>query len=267
IIAGGLLDFVAGAIGNEGVQAYWMDFSLVVKILLAYLGLVLVVKKFPELDSMDDRLVSAWNKKRGQNLYVLDSSAIIDGRIYDLLKTKFVTGNAVIVSKFILDELQRLSDDQDNQKRMRGRRGLDIVAKIQEDSPVPMKILENDYPDIKETDQKLVQLAKDLKAKLVSTDFNLNKVSNIQGVEVLNINDLALAVKAVVLPGENIHVFLIKDGKERDQAVGYLDDGTMIVVEGGKALIGKRVEVHVTSLLQTSAGKMVFSKPKNPREQ
>lgn len=266
IIAGGLLDFVAAQIGHETIHAYWSEFSLLVKILLAYLGLVLVVRKFPELDSVDDKLLASWSKKRGENLYVLDSSAIIDGRIYDLLKTKFLTGGTLVVARFVLDELQRVADEADNQKRLRGRRGLDIVAKIQEDGYLPLRVLENDYADIKETDQKLVQLAKDLKAKLITTDFNLYKVSNIQGVEVLNINDLAQAMRPVVLPGEAFHVYLSKDGKERDQGVGYLDDGTMVVVEGGRAMIGKRIEVQVTSLLQTSAGKMVFSRVKNHRE-
>ncbi|MBI4062909.1 MAG: TRAM domain-containing protein [Elusimicrobia bacterium] len=263
IIAGGLLDFVVDQLGQAGVREFWSDFSLLTKILLAYLGLVLVVKKFPELDAVDDKIFSAWSKKRGQNTLVLDTSALIDGRICDVIKTKFITSETLIAAQFILEELQHLSDDQDGQRRARGRRGLDMLAKIQEDGLVPVRILETDYPDVKETDQKLIRLAKDLKARLVTTDYNLYKVSNIQGVEVLNMNDLAQALKPVVLPGETFHVYLIKEGKERDQGVGYLDDGTMVVVEGAKNLIGKRVEVHVSSILQTSAGKMVFSRPKN----
>lgn len=260
IIAGGLVDFVVAQLGVGTVQEFWSNFSLVVKILLAYLGLVLVVRKFPELDTVDSKLLSAWAKQRGERVYVLDSSALIDGRILDVLKTKFISDGTLIASRFILDELQHLSDDQDNQKRTRGRRGLDVLSKIQEDGYLPLRIVDADYADIKETDQKLVRLTKDLKGKLVTTDFNLYKVSNIQGIEVLNVNDLAQALKPVVLPGEALHVYLIKEGREKDQAVGYLDDGTMVVVEGGRTLIGKRVEAHVSSILQTSAGKMVFSR-------
>ncbi len=260
IIAGGLADFVVGQLGVAGIGDFWANFSLLVKILLAYLGLVLVVKKFPELDTVDEKLLSSWAKHRGERLYVLDSSALIDGRILDVIKTKFISDGTLVASRFILDELQRLSDDADNQKRTRGRRGLDILSKIQEDGYLPLRIVDTDYADIKETDQKLVKLAKDLKAKLVTTDFNLYKVSNIQGIEVLNVNDLAQALKPVVLPGEALHVYLLKEGREKDQAVGYLDDGTMVVVEGGRSALGKRVEAHVSSILQTSAGKMVFSR-------
>ncbi|MBI2071166.1 MAG: TRAM domain-containing protein [Elusimicrobia bacterium] len=266
IIAGGLLDFVVGQLGQQAVVGFWSDFSLLVKILLAYLGLVLIVQKYAEIDTVDQKLLSAWSKQRGENLFLLDTSALIDGRITDILKTKFIANGTLLVTRFVLDELQRLSDDQDGQKRTRGRRGLDMLSKIQEDGYLPMRIVDTDYADIKEVDQKLVRLARDLKARLITTDYNLYKVSNIQGIEVLNINDLAQALKPVVLPGEALHVYLLKEGREKEQGVGYLDDGTMVVVEAAKAMIGKRVEVFVTSILQTSAGKMVFSRLKNHRE-
>ncbi|MBI4669985.1 MAG: TRAM domain-containing protein [Elusimicrobia bacterium] len=266
IIAGGLLDFVVQQLGQQAIREFWGNFALLIKVLLAYLGLVLVVRKFPELDTVDQKLLASWAKKRGQNLLLLDTSALIDGRICDLLKTRFWSDGSLVIARCVLDELQRLSDEQDNQKRIRGRRGLDMLSKIQEEGYLPVRIIDLDHPDIKETDKKLVRLSQDLKAKLITTDFNLYKVSNIQGVEVLNINDLAQALKPVVLPGESLHIYLIKEGREKEQGVGYLDDGTMVVVENARAMIGKRVEVAVSSILQTSAGKMVFTRLKNHRE-
>ncbi|MBI4370431.1 MAG: TRAM domain-containing protein [Elusimicrobia bacterium] len=266
IFLGGLLDVVVQQLGQSGLMEFWGNFSLLVKILLAYLGLVLVVKKYPELDSVDQKLLGAWAKQRGERLLVMDSSSLIDGRILDVLKTKFLTEATLIAARAVLDELQRLADDADNQKRTRGRRGLDILAKIQEENLLPLRILDMDYPEVKETDLKLLRLTQELKAKLVTTDYNLYKVSNIHGVEVLNINDLALALKPVVLPGEALSIYLVKDGREKDQAVGYLDDGTMVVVENARGLIGKKVDVQVASILQTSAGKMVFTRLRNGQE-
>jgi uncharacterized protein YacL len=266
IIAGGLLDFIMDQLGAGTLRNFWSEYSLLVKVLLGYLGLVLMVRKFPELDTLDEKLLSNWAAQRGEHLFVLDSSALVDGRIVDILKTRFIGSGTLIVSQFVLDELQKLADDADNQKRIRGRRGLDALAKIQEDGYLPLRILHNDYKDISAVDQKLVALARELKAKLVTTDYNLYKVSNIQGIQVLNVHDLAQALRPVVLPGESLHVFLVREGREKEQGVGYLDDGTMVVVEGGRLAVGKRVEVHVTSILQTSAGKMVFTKLANHRE-
>ncbi|MFC4778073.1 PIN/TRAM domain-containing protein [Paenibacillus sp. GCM10023252] len=192
---------------------------------------------------------------------ILDTSVIIDGRIADICKTGFIEGTLVI-PEFVLEELQHIADSSDLLKRNRGRRGLDILNKIQKELDVRVLIYEGDFEEISEVDSKLVKLAKALHGKVVTNDFNLNKVCELQGVSVLNINDLANAVKPVVLPGEEIVVQVIKDGKEHGQGVAYLDDGTMIVVEGGRDYIGTTMEVLVTSVLQTSAGRMIFAKPK-----
>jgi uncharacterized protein YacL len=192
---------------------------------------------------------------------ILDTSVIIDGRIADICKTGFIEGTLVI-PEFVLEELQHIADSSDLLKRNRGRRGLDILNKIQKELVVKVLIYEGDYEEITEVDSKLVKLAKALQGKVITNDFNLNKVCELQGVSVLNINDLANAVKPVVLPGEEIVVQVIKDGKEHGQGVAYLDDGTMIVVEGGRDYIGTHIEVLVTSVLQTSAGRMIFAKPK-----
>jgi uncharacterized protein YacL len=192
---------------------------------------------------------------------ILDTSVIIDGRISDICKTGFVEGTLVI-PEFVLEELQHIADSSDLLKRNRGRRGLDILNKIQKELDVKVLIYEGDFEEISEVDSKLVKLAKVLQGKVVTNDYNLNKVCELQGVPVLNINDLANAVKPVVLPGEEILVQVIKDGKEHGQGVAYLDDGTMIVVEGGREFIGTTLDVLVTSVLQTSAGRMIFAKPK-----
>lgn len=192
---------------------------------------------------------------------ILDTSVIIDGRIADICKTGFIEG-VLVIPEFVLEELQRIADSSDLLRRNRGRRGLDILNKIQKELNVQVWIYEGDFEDCAEVDSKLVRLAKLLHAKVVTNDFNLNKVCELQGVPVLNVNDLANAVKPIVLPGEEIVVHVIKDGKEFGQGVAYLDDGTMIVVEGGREYIGSRVEVMVTSVLQTSAGRMIFARPK-----
>ncbi|WP_409343443.1 PIN/TRAM domain-containing protein [Paenibacillus sp. MBLB4367] len=200
-------------------------------------------------------------KKRPEEHKILDTSVIIDGRIADICKTGFIEGTLVI-PEFVLEELQHIADSSDLLKRNRGRRGLDILNKIQKELEVKVLIYEGDFEEISEVDSKLVRLAKVLGGKVITNDFNLNKVCELQGVPVLNINDLANAVKPVVLPGEEIFVQVIKDGKEYGQGVAYLDDGTMIVVEGGRDYIGSTMEVMVTSVLQTSAGRMIFAKPK-----
>jgi uncharacterized protein YacL len=236
-------------------------------ILFGYLGFTIFYKKRDELTSLfsgrlnRDKDKSSKLSNRSGDAKILDTSVIIDGRIADIVKTGFLDGTLVIPS-FVLEELQHIADSSDTLKRNRGRRGLDILNRIQKELNVKVQILEIDFDDIQEVDSKLVRLAKKLNGKVVTNDFNLNKVCELQGVGVLNINDLANAVKPVVLPGEEIVVQVIKDGKEHGQGIGYLDDGTMIVVEGGREYIGNRLEVLVTSVLQTSAGRMIFAKPK-----
>lgn len=193
---------------------------------------------------------------------VLDTSVIIDGRIFDICETGFIEG-PLIVSNAVLDELRHISDSSDALKRNRGRRGLDILNKIQKELPIQTIIVEDAYPKIAEVDSKLLKLAHDMQGKVITNDYNLNKVAEFQGVPVLNINELSNAIKPVVLPGEEMVIDIVKDGKESSQGVAYLDDGTMIVVEGGKKYIGETKEVIVTSVLQTAAGRMIFAKPKD----
>lgn len=232
--------------------------------LLGYLGFRVGYKKRDELMSIFTMGRQNKDKKketRDVDHKILDTSVIIDGRIADICRTGFLEGTLVIPS-FVLEELQHIADSSDVLKRNRGRRGLDILNKIQKELKMEVLIYEGDFEEVNEVDSKLVKLAKVLSGKVVTNDFNLNKVCELQGVKVLNINDLANAVKPVVLPGEEINVQVIKDGKEHGQGVAYLDDGTMIVIEGGREFIGERIDVLVTSVLQTSAGRMIFAKPK-----
>ncbi len=190
---------------------------------------------------------------------IIDTSAIIDGRLNDVVRTRFLSGQ-LLVPTFVLEELQRVADSNDPLKRARGRRGLDLVEELKTSANGGFSVRDEDYPDIEGVDGKLVRLANDLGAAIITTDFNLNKVAQIQGVEVLNLNDLANALKPAVLPGETLSVKVIREGREYEQGIGYLADGTMIVVEGGRGLVGRQVDVEVTSVLQSSSGKMIFTK-------
>jgi len=192
---------------------------------------------------------------------ILDTSVIIDGRIADICDTGFLEG-ILVIPNFVLHELQMIADSADSIKRNRGRRGLDILNKMQKDQSVKVKISDMDFPDIHEVDAKLVQLGKVMKGKVVTNDFNLNKVAEFHGVPVLNINQLSNALKPIVLPGEEMSVALIKAGKDPNQAIGYLDDGTMVVVENGRRKLNEQVDVVVTSVLQTTAGRMIFTRLK-----
>lgn len=192
---------------------------------------------------------------------LLDTSAIIDGRIADISQTGFVSG-ALVVPRFVLNELQRIADSADTMRRNRGRRGLEMLNRLQKDATVPIEITDADIEDVAEVDGKLVQMARNLHCPIITNDFNLNRVAELQGVKVLNINELANAVKPVLLPGEDIYIKIMQDGKELGQGVGYLDDGTMIVVEGGRQHMGTTIEVTVTRVLQTVAGRMIFAHPR-----
>ncbi|WP_282139295.1 PIN/TRAM domain-containing protein [Rossellomorea aquimaris] len=242
---------------------------ILLTLILGYLGFQVGFKKRDELVSLFG--TTNRGKKKGtdedsdeagvKTLKILDTSVIIDGRIADICQTGFLEG-IVVIPQFVLEELQHIADSSDVLKRNRGRRGLDILNRIQKELPVEVQIYEGDFEEIQEVDSKLVKLAKLTNGIVVTNDFNLNKVCDLQGVQVLNINDLANAVKPVVLPGEELKVQVIKDGKEHNQGIAYLDDGTMIVVEEGRNYIGKYIDVLVTSVLQTSAGRMIFAKPK-----
>jgi len=196
---------------------------------------------------------------QAENVVLLDTSVIIDGRIVDICKTGFL-GGKIIIPKFVLRELQQIADSNDPIKRQRGRRGLEILNTIQKEPGLDISINEQDFPETSEVDAKLVKLAKLIEGNILTVDFNLNRVASIQGIKVLNINELANALKPVVFPGEVMHIKLIKEGKENNQAIGYLDDGTMVVVEEARRLIGQDVKVAVTSVLQTQAGRMIFTK-------
>ena len=227
--------------------------------ILGYLGLVLGSKKVEEFN-----FHAAENKDCGDHR-LLDTSVIIDGRIADICDTGFMDGE-LIVPRFVLNELQFIADSSDSMKRSRGRRGLDILNRMQKSTAINIEIVEQDFPKIKGVDSKLVALAQKLNAKLMTNDYNLNKVAELQGVRVLNVNELANAMKPVVLPGEQMLVKIIREGKEQGQGVGYLDDGTMIIVDGAQKMINMNVEVVVTSVLQTTAGRMIFTELKEAAE-
>jgi len=241
---------------------------LVLSVILGIVGINLAVNKKDEINDFFGRFKSS-NKNRkienkNQNVNnpkILDTSVIIDGRILDICKTEFLEGD-LIVPRFVLAELQHIADSSDSLKRNRGRRGLDVLNKMTKIKKNRIKIIGRDYKDEKEVDIKIIRLAKDLKAKVLTNDYNLNKIAQLEKISVLNINDLSNALKAVILPGEEINTQIIKPGKEPEQGVAYLDDGTMIVVEDGHRYIGKKVKIMVTSILQTPAGRMIFGKVK-----
>ncbi len=201
------------------------------------------------------------SKEVEEDIKILDTSVIIDGRIADIIDVGFI-GGIFLIPHFILQELQHIADSPDPIRRAKGRRGLDVLHRIQKLPLIKVRIIEEDFPKIKEVDSKLVALARVMNAKIITNDFNLNKVAQLQGVPVLNINELASVLKPVVLPGETLGLFIVKEGKEYNQGVAYLDDGTMVVIENARKYIGKSVEVVVTSVLQTTAGRMIFAKPK-----
>ena len=237
--------------------------SVALSIILGYLGMHLVVSKKSELAGwLHLHAEGSFDKKKNKDHHtgkLLDTNVIIDGRVADIYRSGFLEG-PIIVPVFVLEELQKIADSSDILKRNRGRRGLDILNHMRKNSKDDVIIVTNDFEDISEVDSKLVKLAREKNYKIVTNDYNLNKVAELQGVAVLNINDLAIAVKPAVIPGEQIFVQLVKSGKEEGQGVAYLEDGTMIVVENGSPCIGKEVPVIITSVLQTSAGKMIFAK-------
>jgi len=257
IIGASLISIVIGRMSFVHPQTETFV-QLLVLILMTYVGLVSGANKgeYLDLSSFGGFFSEGASRKLAK---VLDTSVIIDGRVADICKTGFLEGT-LVVPHFVLRELQQIADSADSAKRNRGRRGLDVLEKIKSVPGVTVQIVEKDYPEVKEVDLKLIELAKELNAKIVTNDFNLNKVSQLRGVEVLNINELANALKPVVLPGETMKVFILKEGKEYNQGVAYLDDGTMVVVDNARRMIGKTIATQVTSVLQTTAGKMIFGR-------
>jgi len=246
--------FVLTSISAENLPVI----RVILTMIFCYLGMVLGLRGKDEFNVIIP-YVRLRRQDQLEELAILDTSVIIDGRILDIIKTKFLEGK-IVIPKFVLRELQQIADSTDPIKRQRGRRGLEILHTIQKEAAQDITLHEEEFPDTPEVDAKLVKLAKLLEAKVLTVDFNLNRVATFQGVKVLNINELANALKPVVFPGELMQVKLIKEGKEHNQAIGYLEDGTMVVVEEGRRLLGQEVKVIVTSVLQTQAGRMIFTK-------
>lgn len=226
---------------------------------MAYVGLIVGASKGEMLNLAAFGGLFGGESQSEQQFKILDTSVIIDGRIADIVETGFLEG-ALVIPQFVLRELQLVADSADSLKRNRGRRGLDILQRIQKIAHLNVQILEDDFPNVREVDMKLIELAKVYNCKIVTNDFNLNKVAGLHGVEVLNINELANSLKPIVLPGETMRVFILKEGKEYNQGVAYLDDGTMVVVDNAKKMISRTIDISVTSVLQTTAGKMIFGR-------
>ena len=241
---------------NSSTSAVLQIFVL---LLMTYVGLLVGANKGDLLNPAALGNLFAGERPTRRSAKVLDTSVIIDGRIADIAEAGFIDG-MMVVPEFVLRELQIVAESTDGSKRQRGRRGLDMLQRMQSSNNLQVQIVPDDFPSIKEVDLKLLELAKKWEAKVVTNDFNLNKVAHLHRVEVLNINDLANALKPVVLPGEKMNVLILKEGKEYNQGVGYLDDGTMVVVDHARKMIGRAVEISVTSVLQTASGKMIFGK-------
>ncbi len=242
--------------GNRHTVPFLQVFIL---LLMTYVGLLVGATKGDMLNLAALGGLFGGEKAQKHSFKILDTSVIIDGRIADIAETGFLDGT-LVVPQFVLRELQLVADSADSMKRNRGRRGLDVLQRIQKMVALNVQILEDDFPNIREVDLKLIELAKVYDCKIVTNDFNLNKVAQLHGVEVLNINELANALKPIVLPGEIMRVFILKEGKEYNQGVAYLDDGTMVVVDNAKRFISNTIEIAVTSVLQTTAGKMIFGR-------
>jgi len=233
--------------------------QILVMFLMAYVGLVVGANKGDLLNLAALGGVFGGEKQGKRSYKILDTSVIIDGRIADIAETGFLDGT-IVTPQFVLRELQLVADSADSLKRNRGRRGLDILQRLQKIPTLQIQIVEDDFPAVREVDLKLIELAKLYEGKIITNDFNLNTVAQLQGVAVLNINELANSLKPIVLPGETMRVFILKEGKEYNQGVAYLDDGTMVVVDNARKMIGKTIDISVTSVLQTTAGKMIFGK-------
>ncbi|UCH87192.1 MAG: PIN domain nuclease [Dehalococcoidia bacterium] len=236
----------------------------IVSAILGALGVAAMLGREEQFAEFLSRYLPLTNKGTGRmpRRIVVDTSAVIDGRMADIVETGFIMGTLVI-PRFVLDELRYIADSPDSLRRNRGRRGLDILGRLQKEALVPLEVSETDFEDARDVDGKLIRLAKSMGSCIMTNDFNLNRIAELEGVKVLNVNHLANAVKVVVLPGEEMQVHIIQEGKESGQGVGFLDDGTMIVVEGGRRYLNEQVEVIVTRVLQTVAGRMIFAAPKN----
>src|SRR5215203_1187246 len=259
IVGGVLIGFLISYQEANAVHPSTKVFlTLALAFIMAYIGLMVGAAKGDYLDlSALGGIFS--DKATRRDVKILDTSVIIDGRIADVAETGFLSGT-IVIPQFILRELQQVADSPDSSKRQRGRRGLDMLNRLQSNPSLDIQVVDTDFPAVKEVDQKLLELSKSLDGVVVTNDFNLNKVAQVQGIQVLNINELANSLKPVVLPGEAMRVFILKEGKEYNQGVAYLDDGTMVVVDNARRMIGKNADIAVTSVLQTTAGKMIFGR-------
>ncbi len=260
-IALGLIihQLLMGLLAYTGVETHFRNqFALVTAVIFAYLGGITILRGQEEF-SLVLPFIKLESKGSTEEIILLDTSVIIDGRIADICETGFM-GGKLHLPRFVLKELQLIADSSDPLKRNRGRRGLDILNRMKGNPSIQIKINETDFPDIPTVDAKLVRVGQVLNAKVFTNDYNLNKVAELQGVRVLNINELANALKPIVMPGETMQVKVLKEGKEQEQGVAYLDDGTMVVVDGGRKSIGQTLTVTITSVLQTQAGRMIFAK-------
>jgi len=253
-----LMSLVLGRV-NVDNSATLHFLQLFLLLWMTYVGLVVGANKGDMLNLSALGGIFGGEKGPKKAFKILDTSVIIDGRIADIAETGFLDG-VLVIPQFVLRELQLVADSADSMKRNRGRRGLDILQRIQKMAHLNVQIVEDDFPHVREVDMKLIELAKVYDCKVITNDFNLNKVAQLHGVEVLNINELANSLKPIVLPGETMRVFILKEGKEYNQGVAYLDDGTMVVVDNAKRMISKTIDISVTSVLQTTAGKMIFGK-------
>jgi len=260
IIGAYLIGMLISSQETKAVPAEMKTFlTVALAFFMGYIGLMVGAAKGEYIDLSVLGGIFSDKTTVQQDLRILDTSVIIDGRIADVAETGFL-GGTLIIPQFILSELQQVADSPDSSKRQRGRRGLDMLQRLRNNSKIDIQIVETDFPAVKEVDLKLIELGKQLDAVIVTNDFNLNKVAQLRGVLVLNVNELANALKPVVLPGEAMRVFILKEGKEYNQGVAYLDDGTMVVVDNARKLIGKTADIAVTSVLQTTAGKMIFGR-------
>ncbi|MCC7499683.1 MAG: TRAM domain-containing protein [Bryobacterales bacterium] len=247
------------SVDNRQLQMTFEFLQVGILLWMAYVGLVVGANKGDMLNLSALGGLFGGEKSAKHSFKILDTSVIIDGRIADIAETGFLDGT-IVVPQFVLRELQLVADSADSMKRNRGRRGLDILQRIQKMAELNVQLIEDDFPQVRDVDMKLIELGKVYDCKIVTNDFNLNKVAQLHGVEVLNINELANALKPIVLPGETMRVFILKEGKEYNQGVAYLDDGTMVVVDNAKKMISKTIDISVTSVLQTTAGKMIFGR-------
>ncbi len=257
LITAQIIDYIIFLLEEPKIIEFFRKFLWLVRIALAYLGLVVALQKKSEVELLDKDIIQK-SKKSKNNLILVDTSIVIDGRIADIIATKFID-TPLLVPEFVLKELQTLADSQEHIKRARAKRGLEILTKLKEENAI--SIIEIDYPEIRDTDAKLIKLAKEINAKVLTVDYNLNRVATLEGINVLNINELVMALKPVFLPGESFSLYVVKEGKDYNQGVGYLDDGTMVVVEDGRKFINRKIDVIVTSTLQTPSGRIVFTKP------